>query len=49
MTTREELRRDGIELRRRLFGPGASEHFVPNYAAVSNGHTLSKNTLANIA
>jgi len=32
MTTREELRRDGTALRRRLFGPGASEHFVPNYA-----------------
>jgi 4-carboxymuconolactone decarboxylase len=32
MTTREELRRDGTALRRRLFGPGASEHFVPGYA-----------------
>jgi 4-carboxymuconolactone decarboxylase len=32
MTTREELRRDGTTLRRRLFGPGTSEHFVPNYA-----------------
>jgi 4-carboxymuconolactone decarboxylase len=32
MTTREELRRDGTALRRRLFGPGAMTHFVPNYA-----------------
>jgi 4-carboxymuconolactone decarboxylase len=32
MTTRETLRRDGTALRHRLFGPGASEHFVPNYA-----------------
>jgi 4-carboxymuconolactone decarboxylase len=32
MTTRGKLRHDGTELRRRLFGPGASEHFVPNYA-----------------
>jgi 4-carboxymuconolactone decarboxylase len=32
MTTREELRRDGTALRHRLFGPGASTHFVPNYA-----------------
>jgi 4-carboxymuconolactone decarboxylase len=32
MTTREKLRRDGTALRRHLFGPGASEHFVPNYA-----------------
>lgn len=31
MTTREELRRDGMALRRQLFGPGASEHFVPGY------------------
>jgi 4-carboxymuconolactone decarboxylase len=32
MTTREELRRDGVALRQRLFGPGALTHFVPNYA-----------------
>ena len=32
MTTREELRRDGIALRQRLFGSGAMTHFVPNYA-----------------
>jgi 4-carboxymuconolactone decarboxylase len=32
MATREKLRHDGTALRRRLFGPGASEHFVPNYA-----------------
>jgi 4-carboxymuconolactone decarboxylase len=32
MTTREELRHDGVALRRRLFGPGAMTHFVPNYA-----------------
>jgi 4-carboxymuconolactone decarboxylase len=32
MTTREDLRRDGTALRQRLFGAGASEHFVPNYA-----------------
>jgi 4-carboxymuconolactone decarboxylase len=32
MTTREELRRDGTALRHRLFSPGASDHFVPNYA-----------------
>src|ERR1700681_4865116 len=32
MTTREELRRDGTALRRRLFGHGAMTHFVPNYA-----------------
>ncbi|HXC28684.1 MAG TPA: carboxymuconolactone decarboxylase family protein [Stellaceae bacterium] len=32
MTTREDLRRDGTALRRRLFGDGALTHFVPNYA-----------------
>jgi 4-carboxymuconolactone decarboxylase len=32
MTTRENLRRDGAALRRRLFGPQAGEHFVPGYA-----------------
>jgi 4-carboxymuconolactone decarboxylase len=34
MTTREELRRDGMALRQRLFGPSALTHFVPNYAAL---------------
>src|ERR1700684_1710856 len=32
MTTREDLRRDGADLRNRLFGPEAGTHFVPNYA-----------------
>ena len=32
MITRNDLRRDGAELRERLFGPGAGAHFVPNYA-----------------
>ena len=32
MITREDLRRDGADLRERLFGPGAGTHFVPNYA-----------------
>ena len=32
MTTREELRRNGVALRERLFGPAALSHFVPNYA-----------------
>lgn len=32
MTTREELRRDGIALRRQMFGPSAMTHFVPGYA-----------------
>jgi 4-carboxymuconolactone decarboxylase len=31
MTTRENLRRDGADLRNRLFGPEADLHFVPNY------------------
>src|ERR1700676_5047336 len=31
MTTREDLRRDGAALRKRLFGPEAGAHFVPNY------------------
>jgi 4-carboxymuconolactone decarboxylase len=32
MTTREDLRRDGTALRKRLFGDTALTHFVPNYA-----------------
>ena len=33
MITREDLRRDGADLRNRLFGPeAAGPHFVPNYA-----------------
>jgi 4-carboxymuconolactone decarboxylase len=32
MTTRKNLRGAGVALRTRLFGPGAGEHFVPNYA-----------------
>ena len=32
MTTREDLRRYGAALRRRLFGSEAGTHFVPNYA-----------------
>ncbi len=32
MTSREELRRDGADLRKRLFGPEAGTHFVPSYA-----------------
>jgi len=32
MTTREDLRQDGAALRKRLFGPAAGTHFVPNYA-----------------
>jgi 4-carboxymuconolactone decarboxylase len=31
MTTREDFRRDGADLRNRLFGPEADLHFVPNY------------------
>ena len=33
MITRKDLRRDGADLRNRLFGPEAGgPHFVPNYA-----------------
>src|SRR6266851_1097113 len=32
MITRNDLRRDGADLRKRLFGPGVGTHFVPNYA-----------------
>ena len=32
MTSREDLRRDGADLRQRLFGPEAGTHFVPSYA-----------------
>jgi 4-carboxymuconolactone decarboxylase len=32
MTSREDLRRDGTDLRNRLFGAEAGTHFVPNYA-----------------
>jgi alkylhydroperoxidase/carboxymuconolactone decarboxylase family protein YurZ len=32
MITREDLRRDGADLRKRLFGVEAGTHFVPNYA-----------------
>ena len=33
MITREDLRRDGADLRNQLFGPDAADpHFVPNYA-----------------
>src|ERR1700687_5073300 len=32
MTTREDLRRDGADRRKRLFGSEAGTHFVPNYA-----------------
>jgi alkylhydroperoxidase/carboxymuconolactone decarboxylase family protein YurZ len=32
MITRKDLRRDGADLRKRLFGSEAGTHFVPNYA-----------------
>jgi 4-carboxymuconolactone decarboxylase len=32
MISREDLRREGTELRKRLFGLDAGTHFVPNYA-----------------
>ena len=32
MSTREDLRRNGADLRERLFGREAGTHFVPNYA-----------------
>lgn len=32
MTTRQELREQGTALRKRLFGPSALTHFVPDYA-----------------
>src|SRR5208337_860418 len=32
MTTREDLRREGADLRNRLFSPEAGTHFVPHYA-----------------
>ena len=32
MTTRQELREQGTVLRKRLFGPSALTHFVPNYS-----------------
>src|ERR1700722_20276869 len=31
MSTLEDLRRDGADLRKRLFGPEAGTHFRPNY------------------
>lgn len=46
MTTRKDLRRDGADLRKRLFGSEAGTHFVPNYAELAFGVVWNRPGLA---